>query len=502
MAVTTGGGVPQKRPGFRLTTTERLEKIFGEPDADGYHVFVCHTRMQVSDLMTAWLVLNKTEGLFPGISRGIKIVLVSDRGNSLLRKVGSVSDDDFEKRGMTVSGILGGKFDEHEKKASDGKRLLHCECTLLGEELGLLREVGNEDIQPKHVFVIEDKGCPERRARFYVEDARLRNAFAFFANDDLNGSLPMNLAKMVKAGYSVFHNQKKTVLWLHRFLDVVSVMEPMTKQEWRHAYEDACAYLLAMLDEILEDGEFHPQGVSYIRSWIEKGMENPRFGEESIYDLADATAVMLRGVSMNTLSEKEARLWIYWGFRVLLEGQHQIFTTSAEEAKKAVIEKVRFTYEYKGKKIEEDRNIVFIESDDEFVLTYLRLEDVGLDPAFIVKFGSSGAFQVFPGTFPTIDAVPGDNPKKKYYRESLSYISKTLVSALRREECRARGIQIQPTDILTEPIFTGDGGIYYYHGKETGWIFAGGSLSSPDMPKSQLSHETVKWTILNALKNS
>ncbi|MEK7148913.1 MAG: hypothetical protein AAB796_00740, partial [Patescibacteria group bacterium] len=459
---------------FSLDTRSRLTAVFGRREQTDRHRYVNHIGMHASDIAGGWAIARHgEESAYRGIRHGLQIHLVKDRGLCLVEKRGSVNDRDFREKGMTVSGILGVECDEHGKKGPDGKRALDCEFTLIGKKLGLLREVPEASTSERgeYGFTIRDKTDQQRAKHFVVADHRLRDLFLFIANDDLNGSLPMNLAKIVKASYRLLPTQKPTIQWMFYFLDAVSATEPIPKEDRGNAYQSACSYLLTTLNALLKEKEFHSQAIAYIKSWIGKGEKNPRLSDEHIYDLADATALMLKAVSVGAITEEGAEKWAYWGLRIMLEAQHHFHAISPGEAGKAGVEKVSLRYRFGTSNYTELRSVVFIQSDDPFIFSYLRLEKLGYDPALIIKQGSSGDIQIHPGMFPALSSLPPGDEKKEYYRESLRDITRDIVVALRQEECRVRKIDMPSRDVLEQDEWDGDGSVWFRHGT-AGWVMS------------------------------
>lgn len=144
---------------------------------------VTHKRPHLDEIVAIWLLKKFGEESFPGIKNAE--INFSGDSSKLLE---DISAAEWEKAGMLLVGVGGGRFDEHPANDNNRKEK-DCAATLVAKELGI------------------------------DQDPALEKILKFTTADDLNGSgHPFNLAHIIKSLYNL-HSENEVIKWAMMALD-------------------------------------------------------------------------------------------------------------------------------------------------------------------------------------------------------------------------------------------------------------------------------------------
>lgn len=359
------------------------------------HVVVTHARPQVSDLLYLFLLQNYgTEQIAPGISQGLQFAFTCDGGKALRDQAGNYVVDRLEAMGnqnMSFCGVGRGKHDEH------GKDIIDCEATLLGVDLGLLREAaGDDDPRPSNPlsFTIRTRDG-KRQKTFIVSDPNMRDLFKAVAEDDIKGSPPYSLGNLITVLYNSGHEVSEAIDFAFCAFRAAIAEGPFSKVVRRKAHTGAIALIRDVLSGM--KSEYVPRAFWQVERFLGKHSgENPQFEP---LNLIDSTALIMRAAG-----EEAARAWVLGMMRSELNEQHHFHTVTAEAATAAERRPVRIRIHDGRNERLEDRVIAIAKTNDHLVHKYLMAKDLGINAIAVIQQNERGQVQIFPGMYEWTDS--------------------------------------------------------------------------------------------------
>lgn len=439
------------------------------------HLAVTHYRPQVSDLFALWLIqkYGKSEK-FANIEGGLCTRYLRDGGRSLRDEQGEFRARDDTK--ATYSGVGGGKYDEH------GKKITECEASLVGRDLGLLRDPRKEDKDlpreeiKKRTFKVRDG---DGFKIFFVEDEKLRDLFAAVVRDDITGSPLFSFGNLTDTMFHLYPTGMRRVTnWAHALLEAASACGAVPREEREITQRKISGVILASLKRLEERGSYHVDASRQLRGWLEKEAFIHRVEPLNI---VDATAVMQRAGA-------NWRKWMLIALRAELTTQHRFHTETAAEAKKARIVPVTICVP-EGRDIErlEERQIAFVETDDSLVQTRLFSREFGYNAAMVVKKNSKGQVQIFPGNYL-------QNMGEKSVHQSLSCLMPAVAAFVRSRELMKKKLPIPSWNELISDHGPKSDFTWFFYSKP-GWLM-NGSLTATDVPPTILTLQEIEEAVL------
>lgn len=434
--------------------------------ATNKHVVVTHFRPQVSDLFLLWQLKHFGDPeVYANIEEGIGLRYLRDGGRILRDKEGEFRPQ--TNSGKTYSGVGGGKYDEH------GKRILECEASLVGRDLGLLRDIKEEDRSlsraqlKRHTFRVRD-GENENWKYFFVEDEKLRDLFAATVRDDISGSPIFSLGNLVDTLYRLYPTgMRKIMNWTFVLFNAASCIGHIPREEREAAHKEA-ARLIRDLLEVFEKRGWYPAVASRrLRGWLDKRYYAARVEPLNV---VDSVAVMKRAGA-------DYHEWLKTALHAELSEQRQFHTVTAEEAKKAKTQEVLIRLPDGSV---EKRFVAVVESDDSLIHKLLVSKTYGCDAAIVVRKKTNGQVQIWPGSYQKKMA-----DDERGMRVSLSFLMPTIAAFIRAGELRKKGLQVPPWDELVSDHGPKNDFTWFFYSKP-GWIM-NGSLTATDVPPSDLT---------------
>lgn len=446
------------------------------------HVVITHHKPQVSDLLLQWLLNKERPEEHTGIEQGLSVRYLRDGGRSLRDEEGQFLV--VEDPRTTYSGVGGGEYDEH------GKHILECEASLIGRDLGLVRDVREEDKRlpqeevRRHTFRV---GTRENPKTFFVEDENLRDVFATAIRDDIQGSPPFSLGNMITTMYGIYpEGMRRVANFAFRVFDAAYKNGPIRRTERAAAHKEMANIIFTTLARIEERKRYHELAGNRIRQWLQKRRVVEDF--EPLH-LVDVVTVLKRAGA-------NYRRWMLVFLHAELAEQHHFFTVTAEEAKKARLRNVILRISEGSRESFQNRVIAIAETGDPYVHKYLFSAELGCDAVVVIKKNSRGQVQIFPGGY----RIPVQRSKTGYARLSLGSMMEPVAVFIRQLERKKQKLPPASWEELISDHGPKDDLSWFYYSK-TGWLM-NGSLTATDVPPTALSlkeiEEAVIWGIDDA----
>jgi len=433
------------------------------------HVASTHHRPQISDLFALRQIeWSGEEETHAGITRGLRVEYQRDGGRGLRDETGEFQDTTDAKR--SYYGIGGGRYDEH------GKDIIDCEATLVGKDLGLLRDVRPGEFfsvaeRREHVFCITAHGSTKE---FYVFDPKLRDLFQAVARDDICGSPPFSLGNLTTTMYTVDSNSAQQVRnWANLVLDAIRFAGPVPEAERETAHRATAAKIRNLVTHLTHNKAYHSLASTRVAQWLEKRMEAEALHFEPC-NLIDCVTILER-------SGTDWRRWARPALLAELHNQHLFHTATACEAKKARLHVVDIRRPDNGET--ERRYIAVVQADDERVKDRLFSAEYGCNAAAVVQKNSKGQVQIFPGGY-RIAKENGRFARFSFGKDFMPFIA----AAIRAEECRAHRDSVPRWHVLTS--HHGPRDLTWFYHRETGW-FMNGALTAPDVQPTKLPLDLI-----------
>ena len=140
-----------------------------------FHTIMTHVKPHLDEILAIWLLRKFGENTFPGVSTA-EIVYWGNHG--FIR-----SAAEYERDGILLLGVGGGRFDEHPSSPEEGRKEDECAATLIAKAIDV-----NED--PALAKILK-----------YV-----------LSNDTKGGSHPFEIATFVKLLHNQFPDQPERVM--------------------------------------------------------------------------------------------------------------------------------------------------------------------------------------------------------------------------------------------------------------------------------------------------
>lgn len=442
------------------------------------HLVVTHFRPQVSDLFAIWLIQKYgSHEQFANIEDGLHMRYIRDGGRSLRDEQGEFRARDETK--TTYSGVGGGKYDEH------GKKIIECEASLVGRDLGLLRDLKEEDKDlpreefKKHTFKVRDG---DRFKFFFVEEENLKDFFAAVVRDDITGSPLFSFGNLTDTLFHLYPTGMRRVThWSRALMEAASGHGAIPRDEREILHRKTASIILATIKKLEEHKPYHENASKQLRGWL---VNESFIHRVEPLNLVDAVAVMKRAGA-------NWRKWMLIALRAELTIQHRFHTETAAEAKKAKIVPVTLRVP-KGLSDDrlEERRIAFVETDDPLVQKYLFSREFGYNAAIVIKKNSKGQVQIFPGSHVYVMG------EKSVY-QSLSFLMPVVAAFVRSRELMGKKLLIPSWNELTSDHGPKSDFTWFFYSKP-GWLM-NGSLTATDVPPTTLTLEEIEEVVLLAI---
>jgi len=303
-----------------------------------FHTVITHDRLHPDEMEDLWLLVKFGERKFPGI-RDARLVLWPAGA----RIPGGRSAEDYEKNGILLIGVGGGRFDEHP---TIGRERIQGECaaTLMAKELGV------------------------------QEDPALTEILEFIRNNDLDGTGWGfdQFASIVDALH--FENPNKPEIVISWSLMTLDALYNKQKR-YATTAQDEGGYTM-----MLVTGELGTRGNPELVEILER-IRTTKWSFDGFTNMLDA-------IRLQNPNNPEAV--ISWAAKVLnalyLKQKHYRTITKAEFNQHAVIEEIQSSHGM--------IRMITIESDDEMVARYARSNSGG-NAAIVIQRESSGNVQIY-----------------------------------------------------------------------------------------------------------
>ena len=168
-----------------------------------YHTIITHKRPHLDEISAIWLLRKFGDSKFPGVS--IAKIEYWSGGNAPDGR----NAEEYEKDGILLLGVGGGRFDEHPN-ADEGRKKDECAFTLVAKSLEV------------------------------YDDLALERIIKFVTNNDLRGSIqPFDLAGIIRSYQEQnSDNQEAITQWISFGLDVAYEKQRLfvaTEKEFKQA---------------------------------------------------------------------------------------------------------------------------------------------------------------------------------------------------------------------------------------------------------------------------